>query len=166
MKRFFVAVCITLSTLSMSACGYQLRGFNQATATQTIQVSWDNTVSGELKSALNTQLQAVGFKPNHSTFETADIALSNVQLQRHKLVGILTEVRLVLSADVYHKQNNKQKQTLRLTRSYQYNEAGVTTADGESARVQSWLYQDLAKQIADQQYAFSQHLINPSQALQ
>ena len=90
----------------------------------------------------------------------AAITINNVRFKRYELVGVLTEIRLVLSADVsYQTMENGKPITLsnpiQVERSYQYNEASVSTDDQQGDQIRDWLYDSLARRITDQYVAIS-----------
>ena len=90
----------------------------------------------------------------------AAIDISNVRFKRYELVGVLTEIRLVLSANVsYQTIENGKPVTLsnpiQVERSYQYNDASVSTDDQQGDQVRDWLYDSLARRITDQYVAIS-----------
>ena len=105
--------------------------------------------------------QQAGAKP------IAAIDISNVRFKRYELVGVLTEIRLVLSADVsYQTIENGKPVTLtnpiQVERSYQYNEASVSTDDQQGDQVRDWLYDSLARRITDQYVAISLPKVAPA----
>lgn len=138
---------------SLSACGFALRGTTADSKVAHGSVTL-TTSDQALTNALKKELALTGFvvadSQNH-------ITISNTNLARYELVGVLTEIRLILTANVrYQIGENAHIHTLTATRSYQYNEAGVSTQDNEAAQVQAWLYDDLARQVSEQFYTLSQ----------
>ncbi len=90
-----------------------------------------------------------------------NIAIENVTFRKYELVGVLTEVRIVMTADVTYQvwQEGVLKshhQPLQLERSYQYNQASVSFEDKQSERIKYWLYENLAKRVSAQYVALSQ----------
>lgn len=151
-----------LSVLALSGCGYQLRGTasspstNIASGYQLVNLTLDNNRTAfDLKQPLSNKLALLGVQTGTSAHN--HIQVSNLNFRRYELIGVLTEVRLVLSADVsYQLGEHHQKSTLQVERSYQFNEAGVATIDQQSSQVQGWLYEALASRISEQYYALSQ----------
>ena len=97
----------------------------------------------------------------------AVIDISNVRFKRYELVGVLTEIRLVLSADVSYQtfENGKPvilKNAIQVDRSYQYNEASVSTDDQQGDQIRDWLYERLARRITDQYVAISLPKVSPA----
>ena len=97
----------------------------------------------------------------------AVIDISNVRFKRYELVGVLTEIRLVLSADVSYQtfENGKPvilKNAIQVDRSYQYNEASVSTDDQQGDQIRDWLYERLARRITDQYVAISLPKVPPA----
>ncbi len=141
----------------------------------------DNRTSFPLKLPLTRRLQALGVdvvdgismiesaansSVNNTTAEPiATINISNVRFRNYELVGVLTEIRLVLSADVtYTTVQNGQPVTLtnpiQVERSYQYNEGSVNTDDQQGDQVRDWLYDSLARRITDQYVAIGLPKVN------
>jgi LPS-assembly lipoprotein len=90
----------------------------------------------------------------------ASIEVKNIRLQNYQLRGILTEIRMVLSAEVsYRAIENGQPRTLTNTiqvqRSYQYDQGVVATDNPQAEQIKVWLYDNLAQRIADQYVALS-----------
>jgi LPS-assembly lipoprotein len=111
---------------------------------------------------------AANSKANNTDAEkTALIKVDNLRFRRYELVGVLTEIRLVLSADVtYDTYQNGQPVTLtnpiQVERSYQYNEASVSTDDQQGDQIRDWLYDSLARRITDQYVAISLPKVMPN----
>ena len=106
---------------------------------------------------------------NTGSEQIAIINIDNVRFKRYELVGVLTEIRLVLSADVtYQTYQNAQPVTLtnpiQVERSYQYNEASVSTDDQQGSQIRDWLYDSLARRITDQYVAISLPKVTPASA--
>ena len=84
--------------------------------------------------------------------------MHNIRLDTYQLRGILTEIRMVMSADVsYSVQQNgvwqNKTQTLQVQRSYQYDQASVATDNPQADQIRAWLADNLAQRIADQYVA-------------
>ena len=170
----------------LTGCGFHLRGYDaplQFDVAKTAILIEDNRISFPLKSPLTRRLQALGVNvvdgismiestANSSTNNTAaepiaTIDISNVHFRRYELVGVLTEIRLVMSADVTYKTvQNGQPVTLtnpiQVERSYQYNEASVSTDDQQGNQIRDWLYDSLARRITDQYVAIGLPKVAPA----
>lgn len=164
---------------SLSACGFHLQGYQAPMyfeAAKTAIVIDDDRTSFPLKRPLTRRLESLGVdvvdslaliesgvSANDTTRlltnqDIATITVKNVRFKRYELVGVLTEIRLVLSADVtYNTIQNGEPVTLtnpiQVTRSYQYNEASVSTDDQQGEQIRDWLYDSLAQRITDQYVA-------------
>jgi len=164
---------------SLSACGFHLQGYQTPMhfeAAKTAIVIDDDRTSFPLKRPLTRRLESLGVdvvdslaliesgvSANDTTRllsnqDIATITVKNVRFKRYELVGVLTEIRLVLSADVtYNTIQNGEAVTLtnpiQVTRSYQYNEASVSTDDQQGEQIRDWLYDSLAQRITDQYVA-------------
>ncbi len=170
----------------LTGCGFHLRGYDaplQFDVAKTAILIEDNRISFPLKSPLTRRLQALGVNvvdgismiestANSTTNNTAaepiaTIDISNVHFRRYELVGVLTEIRLVMSADVTYKTvQNGQPVTLtnpiQVERSYQYNEASVSTDDQQGNQIRDWLYDSLARRITDQYVAIGLPKVAPA----
>lgn len=165
------------TTAGLSGCGFQLRGYDAPMlldVAKTAVIIEDNRTSFPLKLPLTRRLEILGIDAidnmtaadvvsNNKQVDAAKIAaitINNVRFKRYELVGVLTEIRLVLSADVsYQTTDNGKPVTLsnpiRVERSYQYNEASVSTDDQQGDQIRDWLYDSLARRITDQYVAIS-----------
>ncbi|MDO4426711.1 MAG: hypothetical protein Q4B88_01135 [Moraxella sp.] len=143
------APLILLGALSLFGCGYELRGIHQNTAAVPLSVS----LAGDeraLKDALGRELAMTGFVMTTNQGEP-NIEIKDVQLRRYELVGVLTEIRLLLTANVtYNTPIGKQTHRVEATRSYQYNEAGLSSLDSKSEQIRLELNQALARRISEQ----------------
>lgn len=161
----------------LSGCGFQLRGYDAPmllNVAKTAVIIEDNRTSFPLKLPLTQQLETLGVDviDNMTAATVADnnqqagaapvaaITINNVRFRRYELVGVLTEIRLVLSADVsYQTVENGKPMTLsnaiQVERSYQYNKASVNTDDQQGDQIRDWLYDSLARRITDQYVAIS-----------
>ena len=172
--------------VSLSGCGFQLRGYDAPMlfdVAKTAIIIEDNRTSFPLKLPLTKRLQALGVdvidnmtladvasnnqKVGAETIAT--ITVNNVRFKRYELVGVLTEIRLVMSADVsYQSVENGKPVTLtnpiQVERSYQYNEASVSTDDQQGDQIRDWLYDSLARRITDQYVAIALPKIAPNSA--
>lgn len=196
-KKTVTVLCAALPLLSvvgtaasLSACGFHLRGYEtpmRFDAAKTAIVIDDDRTSFPLKLPLTRQLSALGVDVvdsmllvnnpkntptqadiNSSSAEPiATITVSNVRFKRYELVGVLTEIRLVLSADVTYQtiQNGKPvtlTNPIQVSRSYQYNEASVSTDDQQGLQIRDWLYDSLARRISDQYVAIGLPKVTPT----
>ena len=143
----------------------------------------DNRTSFPLKLPLTRRLEALGVEvtdnmtsadvTNNNKNATAEpiaaISVNNIRFKRYELVGVLTEIRLVISADVSYQalQNGKVvtlTNPIQVERSYQYNEASVSTDDQQGDQVRDWLYDSLARRITDQYVAIALPRVAPTSA--
>ncbi|KRG35198.1 hypothetical protein AK822_03490 [Psychrobacter sp. P11F6] len=165
------------ATAAISGCGFQLRGYDAPMlldVAKTAVILEDNRTSFPLKLPLTRRLKTLGVEvidnmtaadvANNNKQASAEpiaaITINNVRFKRYELVGVLTEIRLVLSADVsYQTMENGKPITLsnpiQVERSYQYNEASVSTDDQQGDQIRDWLYDSLARRITDQYVAIS-----------
>ena len=160
------------TTSVLSGCGFHLRGYDaplRFEMAKTAIIVDDNRTAFPLKLPLTHNLKSLGVNvidanPDTETSinneQIAIIQVNNVRFKRYELVGVLTEIRLVLSADVTYKtMQNGQPVTLtnpiQVERSYQYNEASVSTDDQQGTQIRDWLYESLARRIADQYVAIN-----------
>lgn len=159
MQKLLSTTLIFLSLISLTGCGFALRGTDKAVQLapkhQAVQISTDDTPDAfALKQPLIKHLQMRGI---HATSATNNITIKNIRFRRYDLVGTLTEVRLVLMADVaYYINEQMYTYPLQVEHSYQYNEASVATTDGQGDTARTWLYDSLAERIAEQYRAIAQ----------
>lgn len=153
-KQFF---SVLLLSLFLTGCGFTLRGFNQAMPTnptqQSVQILSDNSADAiALKANLIKHLQRQGIT---ITDTNNRLLLKNVHHRRYELVGMLTEVRLVMSAEVEYRIGERMYlYPIQAEHSYQHNEAGVAS-DLQGDKAKNWLYHTLAEQISEQYRALS-----------
>lgn len=153
MLKQFVVSTLCVSVLAVSGCGFALRGTDKslhvAPQHQSVQITTTGTSEATaLKQPLikHLQMRGVDYAPSANA-----IRLDNVHFRRYDVVGTLTEVRLVLLADVVYEFNGqKHSYPLQVERSYQYNEASVVAVDGQGDKAKTWLYDNLAERIAEQ----------------
>lgn len=170
--------------VSLSGCGFQLRGYDAPMLfdiNKTAVIIEDNRTSFPLKLPLVSRLKALGVEviDNMTLADVANnnqkagaepiaaITVNNVRFKRYELVGVLTEIRLVMSADVsYQSIENGKPVTLtnpiQVERSYQYNEASVSTDDQQGDQIRDWLYDSLARRITDQYVAIALPKVAPN----
>lgn len=183
------ALLMLIPALTLTGCGFQLRGTDnvigkplgktlsnaQTTNMAQLRLPPAQIVMGTspedfaVKKSLTKQLSQLGSgvidgdtSPKTATASPSlpSIQVSNIQLHNYQLRGILTEIRLVLSADVkYHViQNGKPTDvtnTIQVQRSYQYDQASVSTDNPQAEQIKLWLYDNLAQRIADQYLAIN-----------
>ena len=179
-------VAVLGAGVSLSGCGFQLRGYDAPMlfdVAKTAVIIEDNRTSFPLKLPLVSRLKALGVEviDNMALADVvsnnqkvgaepiASITVNNVRFKRYELVGVLTEIRLVMSADVSYKTTvNGQPVTLtnpiQVERSYQYNEASVSTDDQQGDQIRDWLYDSLARRITDQYVAIALPKVAPNTA--
>lgn len=156
MRKF--ATIAALSIL-LSACGFSLRGAHNSTlnlkagADHAFILTDTSADSYALKHKLSTRLALLGVASDDALLGN-QIEIRNLQLRQYELVGVLTEIRLVLSATVTYQLGDRvQTQPVQVERSYQFNEAGVATTDQQGIQARQWLQDALAQRIAEQYYA-------------
>ncbi|MEC5210284.1 LPS-assembly lipoprotein [Psychrobacter sp. PL15] len=187
-------IAVLGTTSILTGCGFQLRGYDtplRFDVAKTAVIIEDNRTSFPLKLPLTRRLEALGVDVvdsmtllentsnptvnnsanNTNAEQIAIITVNNVRFKRYELVGVLTEIRLALSADVsYQTVQNGQPVTLtnpiQIERSYQYNEASVSTDDQQGDQTRDWLYESLARRITDQYVALSLPKVAPASANQ
>ena len=192
-KKIATALLVTLPMVAvlgtaslLTGCGFQLRGYDtplRFDVAKTAIILEDDRTSFPLKLPLTRRLESLGVDvvdgidmiesatnstANNTVAEDiATIEVKNLRFKRYELVGVLTEIRLVLSADVtYTTVQNNQPVTLtnaiQVERSYQYNEASVSTDDQQGTQIRDWLYNSLARRITDQYVAIGLPKVAPS----
>lgn len=190
-------VAVLGTTSILTGCGFQLRGYDAPlhfNVAKTAIIIADDRLSFPLKLPLTRRLEALGVyivnknsannsttnnsTTNSSTTNTsvtnnsgaeqiATINVNNVRFKRYELVGVLTEIRLVLSADVTYQTIQDGKPVtltnpIQVERSYQYNEATVSTDDQQGNQIRDWLYDSLARRITDQYVAINLPKVSPA----
>lgn len=167
-KTLAYVLIASLTTTQLTACGFALRGYNTPISQYTphTQLVFGNAPEDiAVKNALKQQFSQFVINTEDVTADKvlptiASIQVSNIRLQTYQLRGILTEIRLVMSADVrYHVLQNGSPKTLTNTiqvqRSYQYDQATVATDNPQAEQIKVWLYDNLAQRIADQYMALN-----------
>ena len=179
-------LAIVGATASLSGCGFQLRGYDAPMlfdVAKTAVIIEDNRTAFPLKLPLTKRLEALGVdvitnmtltdvasnNQNVGAETIAAITVNNVRFKRYELVGVLTEIRLVISADVSYQSIDNGKpitlsNPLQVERSYQYNEASVSTDDQQGDQIREWLYDSLARRITDQYVAIALPKVTPASA--
>lgn len=176
MARLLLATLPLLTVIGttslLAGCGFHLRGYDAPLSfevAKTAIIIDDDRTSFPLKLPLIQRLKSLGVdvvdrsavkESAASTEQIAVVKVDNIRFKRYELVGVLTEIRLVLSADVTYKtmQNGKPvtlTNPIQVDRSYQYNEASVSTDDQQGTQIRDWLYESLARRIADQYVAIN-----------
>lgn len=157
MKKALTLAFIMATATSLSACGFALRGTApdaqiSAAHAHTAIILADDQALLTLKQPLIKHLQALAI--THQADSANHIKIEQLNLRRYELVGTLTEVRLVLSANVSYTLGGKTvRSPVQVEQSYQYNEASVSTLDQQGEKTKVWLYDHLAERIAEQYYA-------------
>lgn len=179
-KRPLLAALIAAPLLgtSLSGCGFQLRGYDtplQIANTDTVLIIDDDRATFLLKRPLINHLKALSInvidalalleKSQEDVLKSGQynsaIKVSNVRFKKYELVGVLTEIRQVISADVTYQIRHSNgeitqvKNPIQVERSYQYNAASVSTQDQQGVQIQEWLYESLARRITDQYIALN-----------
>lgn len=162
MKKTLALAFIMATATSLSACGFALRGTQNHAIVNPLYLSTaivleDNQIALALKKPLVQQLQLLGV--SYQSNAQNSIKVDNLRFRRYELVGTLTEVRLMLLADVsYTIGGTTHRIPMQVEQSYQYNEASVITLDQQGEKTKAWLYEHLAQRIADQYHAKSNSL--------
>ena len=178
-KFVWLALTGVLAATSLSGCGFQLRGYHNTErlkmvrslpATQLIfgNAPEDVAVKNALKHqfALMTLPTVDGPTLTNNSAVLVDtkgqptIQVRNIQLQTYRLRGLLTEIRMVMSAEVtYQFQQNGApkivKNTIQVQRSYQYDQANVATDNPQAEQIKVWLYDNIAQRVAEQYLALA-----------
>lgn len=160
MKKTACTLFLMMALGSLSACGFALRGTEQHSHTANpmahlvkINIDGNHQIFGE---RLSQKLYHLGFTQANSPSNQADnapqIHIQNIQLKSYRLVGILTEIRMVLTATAHYHLPNGEVHTapLLVERSYQYNENNVSASNRQAVQVEQWLYESLATRISEQ----------------
>ena len=175
MNQPFLRILLSSVLLTqLPACGFHLRGYDAPMSQNipTTELIFHNSPEAyAVKNALKKQLHQLSINTQDrvinknatnqsNTALPASIEVKNIRLQNYQLRGILTEIRMVLSAEVsYRAIENGQPRTLTNTiqvqRSYQYDQGVVATDNPQAEQIKVWLYDNLAQRIADQYVALS-----------
>lgn len=182
-KKPITAWLWAFCTIALTGCGFALRTAPSAqpTTNPTPIVLNINSTDQDLILAINTALSQKLAQPitqpitqldtptpmtantTANAKTTADIELNNITLQRYELLGVLSEIRLVLSGTVSYPSHSipshsnsshsspiysKQSYPVSVSYSYQHNEA--TIAQDNDNAIRAWLYNEFASQIAEQ----------------
>lgn len=161
-KPLILSTFFIISSIGLTACGFQLRGYNSTLSQhiQPTQLIFGNSLADyAVKNSLKNQLNQLGVKHTEAkdpkTSQQPSITVSNIRTQSYQLRGILTEIRLVMSADVTYQvlkqgQLVDKTQNIQVQHSYQYDQATVSTDNPQAGQIEKWLYDSLAQRIADQ----------------
>lgn len=158
MLKQAITALLCASVLTVSGCGFALRGtsgsLQVAPTYQTVQLSLEDSQENVyLKRAITRHLELMQLKTGVSTNQ---IQVQNLRFRRYELVGTLTEIRLVLMADVAITIAGKTTTApMQVEQSYQYNEASVVTLDQQGEESRAWLYQQLGERIAERYRAMA-----------
>lgn len=169
MKKFSYLLVIVLLIGQLSGCGFTLRGYHEpiANINQHIGLKFGNELTDiTLKNILKEKFQQLTILNVGDSHENANIQVKNIELQKFQLVGILTEIRMVMLADVSFSvlqdgQVIQKTQRIQAQRSYQYDQASVNIDNPQAEQIQHWLYDNLAQQIADQYIALQLSKASP-----
>lgn len=157
MSKFLTAL-VAVYTLGLSGCGFALRGttdsFQIAPQYQTVElVTIDSQEALHLKRAITKHLTYMHLQTGISTNQ---IRVDDLRFRRYELVGTLTEIRLVLVADVSITIDGRTiTAPMQVEQSYQHNEASVVTFDQQGEETKEWLYDQLAERIAERYRAMA-----------
>lgn len=150
MKQFLGCIGL-LGILSITGCGFELRKpLQQVQATQSLQLILPSDMSQTDSLSIHEQLHLMGYIPLDAQ-EPMVIKIQKASIRRYELFGILTEIRLILTADVSYQIKGKTHQsTLSVSQSYQYDKSKLTSHDKQYEQVKASLFADLARQIGEQ----------------
>lgn len=169
MKNTFSKILLAfVLTSQLTACGFALRGYQAPVAVSAAPVSFimgNQQEDFAVKRALRNQFDQLNIpvsdvaNANPST-RMPSIQVANIKIHNYQLRGILTEIRIVLSADVRYRvmENGTPKvvtNNIQVQRSYQYNQASVSTDNPQAEQIKLWLYDNLAQRITDQYMALA-----------
>lgn len=157
MSRLLVAL-LTVCVMTLSGCGFALRG-----ATDSLQVAPqyqvvelvvpDSQEALHLKRAITKHLTHMHLQTGLSANQ---IHVDDIRFRRYELVGTLTEIRLVLSAEVSMNVGGRiTTAPMQVEQSYQYNEASVVVFDQQGEESKGWLYDQLGERIAERYRAMA-----------
>lgn len=158
--RAFQFIYILFFSFLITGCGFHLRGSKKPTFNNpniSLSVA-QNKKNKRLKEQIVLKLTRLGAVISENTdnheimVNKTKVNISNIKLTKHKLVGTLTEVRLILTADVNISSYNKaqRNQKIQTQRSYQLNQATVNTNNAEQDNLVSLMYQEMAEKVSHQ----------------
>lgn len=155
-------LCLVGLCLALSSCGFALRGVDNSILLDPkykhVHIITNTTQDTLLlKQHLSKHLHTLGIDTQPAQ-SLASIELKNTHFRRYELAGTLTEVRLVLMADVaYNFKERSYTYPIQVERTYQYNEASVVGTDGQGDQVKAWLFDSLGERIAEQYRSLAQN---------
>lgn len=162
LSRYLLVIFLPLLiSLLLPACGYHLRGSTSnpvqlAESYKHVQLIYDDKIDARIADKLTESLLQSGISPAQQSDN--QIKISQLKFHQLELVGVLSEVQVVLNAQVDFKiQDRYIRLPLQVMHSYQLNEAAVTTNDQQGLQVRTWLQDILAEQIAQRYYALATH---------
>lgn len=158
LRQLSLSVALGLAAVSMSGCGFHLRG----TQTAAIPVAYKNVQvdlpkqAEALREPLTVYLQSLGATVNQDK-SAPIIKITDYQQTRQLLSGRLTEVQLRLAITYHIESGLGEPLTIDYSvysrRSYQYDIATVNTENQEEAHLIEEMNLDAAMQIARQLHA-------------
>lgn len=168
----FLLSSLIACSLLLSGCGFKLRGYESSqglqslitSVNQSVIVSTDDNQTGfAVKNPLEQKLQTLGVSTlplNTNNDNASIIKVEKINFKQYELLGVLTEIRVIISANISYKivENGKNKtvqDTIQVERSYQFNEASISVENQQNKQVKQWLYDALAQRIADQYFALT-----------
>jgi LPS-assembly lipoprotein len=158
LRRLSLSLMLGLSTVSLSGCGFHLRG-TQVSAVPVAykQVQLDLPEQAKaLREPLTVYLQSLGATVNQDK-NAPIIRITDYQQTRQLLSGRLTEVQLRLAITYHIESSLGEPLTIDYSvysrRSYQYDIATVNTENQEEAHLIEEMHLDAAMQIARQLHA-------------
>lgn len=163
-KKLLFITIVGYSTTLLTGCGFQLRGYVNPTnqiQPKTQLIFGNHPADIAVKNALKQQLNQLGINTSDtSNKQTSQIKVTNIRLQNYQLRGLLTEIRMVMSADVHYQvlQQGELKtitNNIQVQRSYQYDQATLATDNPQAEQITLWLYDNLAERIVNQYMALN-----------
>lgn len=168
-KILTIGLCGVFSSGLLTGCGFQLRGYSNPVSQiqHHTQLNFGNSSTDiAVKNTLKQQLNQLGIPTSENQSNRIhspnQIKVSNIQLQTYQLRGLLTEIRLVMTADVHYEVLQQGKlqnihNTIQVQRSYQYDQATLATDNPQAEQITLWLYDNLAERIVNQYMALITH---------
>lgn len=155
---------IIITLVGTAGCGFALRGIENQPNNKNLAIHHTPIkITGvaqhqALDKMLTSHLKRLGFVVDN-TLNKNNIEITSIDFKSYQLVGVLTEIRMTLTANVrYHLPNGQTHQTpILVERSYQYNQNEVAASDREAAQVRGWLYESLATRISEQYSTLNQN---------
>lgn len=176
MRHLTYSACIATATLCgavmLSSCGYHLRGYDSPVfQNKYIVLNVDkanqihNKTSRNLEKHITNKLLVLGasVESNYSkrnnlysaapkNTSTTQVQVNAIDLRKHKLVGTLTEIQLIMTTDIRISSTHKGSldRTLQVQRSYQYDQATVNTENQQEDRIIELMNEALADKVVRQ----------------